>query len=233
MGEPRADTWMPFYVADYLKDTTHLSTIEHGAYFLLLMHAWTHDGLLPSDERRLARIAGMTSREWRKSATVLLEYFTRENDGFRHGRVDRELARAGEKIEQRRAAGRASAEARALQRDGQRNGNGRSTEGATGALRNSRPSPSTEEEKVPLDKESNGATPDSDKAFWDNAKAYLRDEAKDPGALIGKWVRDHGKRSTADALTRAQLDRPVQKIPFIEGCFRRKAETYDPDRITV
>jgi predicted transcriptional regulator len=95
--------------------------------------------------------------------------------------------------------------------------------------------PDTETETdTPLAK-ANGALPDSDKIFWDTAKAFLEDENGNPGALIGKWVRDHGKADTASALTRAQLERPVQKIPFIEGCFRQrqKAGEYDRDRITV
>ena len=36
------NAYMPFYVGDYLGDTSHLSTIEHGAYMLLLMHYWCH-----------------------------------------------------------------------------------------------------------------------------------------------------------------------------------------------
>jgi hypothetical protein len=77
----------------------------------------------------------------------------------------------------------------------------------------------TETEEVPIDK-SIGALPDSDSVFWANSKAYLADVSKNPGALIGMWVQKHGKLETADALTRAQLDRPVEKIPFIQGCFR-------------
>jgi len=63
--------------------------------------------------------------------------------------------------------------------------------------------------------------PDSDSEFWSSAKSYLADETKNPGALIGKWSRDNTKQVTAQAITRAQLERPVQKIPFIEGCFRQ------------
>jgi hypothetical protein len=75
------------------------------------------------------------------------------------------------------------------------------------------------ETEVPLSKES-GAEPDSDQVLWSNAKDFLKPESKNPGALVGKWVREHGKVATAEAITRAQLERPVQRIPFIEGCFR-------------
>ena len=148
----RPDTWMPLYVADYLKDTRHLSTTEHGAYLLLILHAWTHEGLIPGDEKRVARIAGLTPKEWKYSRDVLLEFFIKKSDGFRHKRIEKERARASALTEQRREAGRASAASRAARKTGDE-GNERynerstsvATESPTAAQRNGRPSHSTEE----------------------------------------------------------------------------------------
>lgn len=62
---------------------------------------------------------------------------------------------------------------------------------------------------------------DADTAFWTNSKAYLKAAGvKNPGAVVGGWIRDHGKVETASALTRAQLDRAVEPIAFVQGCFR-------------
>jgi uncharacterized protein YdaU (DUF1376 family) len=84
---------MPLYVADYLADTAHLSTTEHGAYLLLIMHYWTK-GKLPADEDAIRRITRLTSHQWTKSRDVLASLFL---DGWRHKRIDDELSKALEK----------------------------------------------------------------------------------------------------------------------------------------
>ena len=96
--------WMPFYVADYLGDTRHLSTLEHGAYLLLIFHYWQR-GSLPVDDGRLATITGLSAEEWGRCRPTIAEFF---GPGWTHRRIDDELAAAVEKSGKARAAARAS-----------------------------------------------------------------------------------------------------------------------------
>lgn len=100
--------WMPFYIGDYRADTPHLSTAQHGAYLLLIFHYWQLGGL-PDDDEQLARIVGMTPAEWRKNRPVNRAFFT---DGWRHARIEREIAAASEKYERRVKAAKRGNEVR-------------------------------------------------------------------------------------------------------------------------
>lgn len=84
--------WMPLYIADYLRKTTHLGALESGAYLHLIMDYWQNDGL-PDDDKKLARIAKMTDREWKAAKATLQAFF---HDGWRHEKIDEEIARAAD-----------------------------------------------------------------------------------------------------------------------------------------
>ena len=88
--------WMPLYVADYLADTVHLTTAEHGAYLLLLMYYWTH-GTLPADENAIRRITKLSEANWKRSGKTVLDFFPCVYDTRRNKRADQELAKAIEK----------------------------------------------------------------------------------------------------------------------------------------
>lgn len=82
--------WIAFYMGDYDKDTQDLTTLEHGAYFLLLKQCWVH-GNIPLEPAKRAIIAKMTLREWNKVAPTVNRFF--DEDGCQ-SRATKEIAKA-------------------------------------------------------------------------------------------------------------------------------------------
>lgn len=92
---------MPLYIGEYLADTGHLTTTQHGAYLLLLMHYWRkHE--LPSDDKQLAAIAKLPLRIWLDCRETLQAFFY---EGWRHKRVEQELSKRIAIAEKRAVAG--------------------------------------------------------------------------------------------------------------------------------
>lgn len=104
--------WMPLYVGDYLGDTGHLTTAQHGAYLLLMMHYW-RKGELPDDNRQLAKITKLPLKTWCRHRPVLQEFF---HSGWRHKRIDAELTRMLRVSEKRATAGQKGGLGSALSR---------------------------------------------------------------------------------------------------------------------
>jgi uncharacterized protein YdaU (DUF1376 family) len=98
--------WMPFYPCDYLADTGHLSTLEHGAYLLLIMHYW-QKGSLPDDEKEFATICRLPPYRWHRMRDKISRLF---HDGWKHKRIEEELAKAQALREKRSDAGKAGAQ---------------------------------------------------------------------------------------------------------------------------
>lgn len=100
--------WMPLYVADYLADTGHLCAVEHGAYLLLIMHYW-QVGSLPPDDKKLARLARLSDREWRKVKPTIATFFSPD---WKHERVEAERAKAAGFVHAKARAGQRGAGAK-------------------------------------------------------------------------------------------------------------------------
>lgn len=67
---------------------------------------------------------------------------------------------------------------------------------------------------------------DIEKVFWSDAKTFLSKSGKterQAGALVGKWLRDHGKELTRAAISAAQTERAVDPIAYVEAFFRRNS----------
>lgn len=110
----KADTWMPWYVGDYVSATTHLSTERHGAYCLMLMTAWKRGGSLPKDDAQLCEITKMTPAKWRASRAVLLEFFQDDGTSYVHKRVTSERIKAQAISDKKAEAGSKGGKAKQL-----------------------------------------------------------------------------------------------------------------------
>jgi uncharacterized protein YdaU (DUF1376 family) len=99
--------WNP---GDYFKDAHHLTTWQHGAYYLLLMALWSAGGRLPANPRQLAEIAKASPEEWAANRAVLMRFFDREGPYITKRRITAEIAHVQDITEKRRAAGKSSAE---------------------------------------------------------------------------------------------------------------------------
>lgn len=100
---------IPFFGDAYLADTTHLTTEEHGAYFLLLLAAWRQDDCaLPNEDRKLARIAGLSTKKWLSIKSTIMDFWQVEDGRIYQSRLRKEHDFVCRKSE----ANRKSAEAR-------------------------------------------------------------------------------------------------------------------------
>lgn len=109
-----APPYMPLYVADYLADTTHLSTLEHGAYCLLLMSMWRAGGSLPNDPAKLAKFARMTSAQWARVEATVMQFFDVSDSDVTQSRLAREIEKHAGVVRQRRESGSRGGRAKAL-----------------------------------------------------------------------------------------------------------------------
>lgn len=67
------------HIGDYLKDTAHLSLLEHGVYTRLLDVYYTREAALPDSD--VARLIGARSKDERAAMRTVLEEFFRLVDG--------------------------------------------------------------------------------------------------------------------------------------------------------
>lgn len=103
--------WKQFFIADHVAETMHLSTLEHGAYMLLLLHYWRSKEL-PVCEIDLRRITRLSAAQWRKARQKLLAFFSQDGDAYRSAKFDAEIKRADTQIEAKTQRAKAAAAAR-------------------------------------------------------------------------------------------------------------------------
>lgn len=208
---------------------------EFKAALSLWCKAWLQvpAASLPDDDRVLAHLSGAGAK-WKKVKEMALRGFVKCSDGRLYHSTVAEKANASwaKKTSYRDRSKKGNAKRWGSQKDGdeqpQKEAQERSLKDASAIPEGVLEPPKGEGEgEYSVAKATGAAAPpvDEDARFWADAKAYLgRRGVKNPGALVGKWSRDHGQQETARVITQAQLERPADLIPYVEACFRRRAE---------
>ena len=110
-----ARPWFAFYPSDYLGDTLHLSLEQHGAYCKLMMAAYIRGGEIPKTMPEVAQILGVHTNKAKTLWGFLAPFWYETGGGYRHKRIDKELAKALDLSEKRAEAGRLGGLANAKQ----------------------------------------------------------------------------------------------------------------------
>lgn len=97
----------PRFLGDYMRDTAHLSMLQHGAYTMLLDTYYATGKPLPEDMAALYRICKASTALERKAVDVVATaFFPLNGDGLRHNnRADMEIDRQTERTEVSRMVG--------------------------------------------------------------------------------------------------------------------------------
>lgn len=217
------------HIGDYIRDTSHLSLLEHGIYNKLINVYYVRESPIPDDQA--ARLIGARSKpELAALASVLAEFFTREEDGWRHRRCDKEIAELKAFLAKQSASGRASGAARRAKTRSsgdepesngrstvvQPNGNGRSTvdEPPISHL----PSPDSEDLRssgVPPSPAVAGRAPKPDPRaeLWRLGVSILGD-GENCRKIIGRACREVGEAKVASVLGGMAVHPPADPIPY-------------------
>lgn len=105
---------MMLWTDAYLGDTSHLTTLEHGAYLLILMAMWRAGGVLPNEELRLARTARLSLDKWRRVAPTIMTFMKVADGNVSQKRLKLEFEIASGRHEKLVKAGKAGGRAKAL-----------------------------------------------------------------------------------------------------------------------
>lgn len=127
--------YFDLHIGDFDKATAHLTACEDGMYGRLLRRYYDTEAPLPADVKAVQRLVRARTKEEREAVeTVLNEFFSPTDDGWRHRRCDDEIARYNEK----RAKAKRSAEAR--WQESERNADAMRTHSEGNALQSPDPS---------------------------------------------------------------------------------------------
>ena len=231
----KTDFWMPFYIGDYLRDTMHLTTLQHGAYLLVLMAMWSSaSGRINFNEGNLCRITGLTPQQWKENQLVLMQFLTVENGEIFQKRLIAERIRTQHIRQTRARIGALGGRPRKpIGLDDTKNQKVFLRESktklttATATVTSTEPPivPQGGQEELPIPAvEPNGYTEDF-KAFWD---CYPRKVGK--GKAFKAWRQAKGRPTVDELVSAVNLHRDTEQWKRDGGQFIPHPSTWLNER---
>lgn len=104
--------WFPVDPGKYLRNTMHLTTRQHGGYWLLILAALENDGELPGGDVALASVAKLDAKAWKEDGDTLKAFLTRKGDIWVHEYAAFVCKEAKSRIDAKSNAGKMGAEKR-------------------------------------------------------------------------------------------------------------------------
>ena len=95
-----------FNIADYRKDTGHLSTIEHGIYRQLIDWYYLDEQPIPEENHMVIRRLRLGSDEVMFLQNVLSDFFVLGKKGYEHKRIEVEIKDYHEQVEKNKNNGK-------------------------------------------------------------------------------------------------------------------------------
>lgn len=222
----KSDAWMPLYVGDYMADTSHLTTEQHGAYMLILLALWKRAGAgLPDADENLAAAARLPLSRWKAIRPLLIDGSLLRTDGktVTQKRLDAEITKARGITEARASAGAKGGATAQANRKQTGQANDKQT-GQANAEQTSTPSPSP---PIPSEAIASGAdappppTPPSDRDLvFANGVALLTAAGvveKNARSFLAGACKTHGEKAVLEALRACARDAPIQPIPWLQA----------------
>lgn len=218
---------LPLWTDSYLADTRHLSTVEHGAYLLLLMEAWRRPHCdLPDDDRILARLAGVSATDWEEMKPIIMAFWN--CDGRRKTWTQKRLTSERDYVSNKRRSQKDKAAKRwnkpekldavAL------------PEGMPEACPVDAPTPTP---NSTLPNGNGGKPPNLADTLWKDGLAILTSAdvpERQARSLLGKWRKSAGDAGLLTILAEAQQQAISDPIPWIEAAIRARSSDVVPFR---
>jgi uncharacterized protein YdaU (DUF1376 family) len=235
-GDKKADTWMPLWIGAYLADTMKLTTLQHGAYLLLLIAYWRERKALADDDEELRAITKLERSEWKRVRPVLAKFF-RVGDGvWWHKRVEAEIAEADERSKKAAEKAGRAAQARWKKPQEHSSSNAPSMPQALPEHMHEEcppPSPTPLTTFASSAPDGAGGSPPAKTIeqmtkdeLWAAGKSLLEQSgmpAKQCGYFVGKLVKDYGAEIVVQAVRVAVLERPADPPSFLKAACQRSS----------